>query len=76
VKGENSPDRLLNVREVCERLSIGRSTLLRVRTSRPDFPRPVGLLPGVLRWRESDLARFVAGLAGEPFSTRGGRRAA
>jgi predicted DNA-binding transcriptional regulator AlpA len=73
---EASPGRLLGVREVCERLGIGRSTLLRVRTSHSGFPAPVALVPGVVRWRERDIEVFIVGLESEQFSSRGGRRAA
>ncbi len=52
-----SPPQLLTVQEVAERLRVSVRHVLKLRAS-DQFPKPVRLGRSV-RWRESDIARFI-----------------
>ena len=51
-------DRLLRRREVEQITGIGSSSIYR-QMDRGSFPRPVKVGPNAVRWRESDIQRWV-----------------
>ena len=53
-------DRLLSTADVCARLGVGRSTLIRWRED-PDFPRPLQLGPQRIGWRSTEISRWIDG---------------
>jgi prophage regulatory protein len=53
--------RLLRMREVMERTSLGKSTIYR-KIAAQIFPPPVSLGGAAVRWRESDIDAWVASL--------------
>ena len=55
------PSRLLNIRQVCERLGISPSTLRRLIRS-GQFRPPVHPSPGTSRWPEEYLDDYESGL--------------
>ena len=53
---------LLNVREVCSRLGVCRSTLYkRIRAGK--IPKPVHVTPTAPRWREDELEAYIERLS-------------
>lgn len=57
-------DRLLQLRDVIDKTSLGKSTIRR-RVLSGDFPRPLKLSPGCVRWRESDIEAWIVSMAAE-----------
>ena len=60
--GISSPIRgtqLLTMRDLCERLRLGRTTIYGVMRSDPTFPEPFRVVGNSLRWDAADLARWV-----------------
>lgn len=53
---------LLNVREVCARLGVCRSTLYK-RIRAGQFPKPLHVTPTAPRWREDELADHIERLS-------------
>lgn len=51
-------DRLLKLREVMQRTSLGSSTIYR-RLEAGTFPKPRQLGPACVRWMESDIDRWL-----------------
>ena len=51
-------DRLLRRREVEEITGLARSSIYRY-MQEGDFPRPVRVGPAAVRWRESDIVRWL-----------------
>jgi prophage regulatory protein len=54
-------DRLLRLSDVMERTGLGRSTIYR-KISEGTFPAPVKVGQAAVRWKESDLAAWIAAL--------------
>ena len=54
-----TPDRLLKRRDLLARLSISRGVLQKLLDT-GDFPPPVRIGPGALRWRESEFTEWLA----------------
>ena len=54
-------DRLLSLREVMAITSLGKTTIYR-KMAAEQFPRPVSLGSGCVRWKESNLAIWIASL--------------
>ena len=52
-------DRLLRRRQVEEITGLARSSIYR-QMDRGSFPRPVRVGPSAVRWRESDIAAWLA----------------
>lgn len=61
------PSRLLRRSEVESLVGLGTSTIYR-RMDAGTFPRPLDLGGGVVRWRETDIAAWIASL--EPTKAR------
>lgn len=59
------PERLLSSEEVCAKLSCGRSTLVKLRKGR-GFPKPKLLGQRKLRWRESDIDKWIKSRKEQP----------
>ncbi|HEX5362385.1 MAG TPA: AlpA family phage regulatory protein [Fluviicoccus sp.] len=55
-------DRLLKLRDVVELTRMGKSTIYR-KIAAGLFPKPVGLGGKSVRWRESDITRWMAALS-------------
>ena len=53
--------RLLDVKEVCRRLNVSRSTLYKM-IAAGQFPPPLRLPGGAPRWREDDVDGWIDGL--------------
>lgn len=51
---------LLTAKHVCRQLNISLPTLYRLRKADPDFPRPVTLSRGSVRYRQEDVGRYIA----------------
>lgn len=60
---------LLTRTEVADLFSVSVKTLDRIRRDDPKFPAPVTIASSV-RWRQTDVERYVQGLAPEPAPTR------
>jgi predicted DNA-binding transcriptional regulator AlpA len=56
---------LLTTEDVARRLAISRRALFALRASEVDFPRAIRLGARTIRFRESDLAAWVAARLGE-----------
>ena len=53
-----TPPRLLSIKQVCDRVSLSRATVyLRVKSG--DFPRPKAISTGRKAWLESDINRWI-----------------
>lgn len=52
---------LLNARQVAERLSISMRSLYRL-VARGVFPQPIRYTRKLVRWKASDVARYLASL--------------
>ena len=60
-KNEQAPETFLTIRDVCERLKISRATLYnRINGSDPTFPQPVRFMGRCTRFRESEVAAYMA----------------
>lgn len=55
-------EQYLTRREICEALSISRSTFYRQLTLNPNFPKPIQISAACKRYRESELEQFIEGL--------------
>lgn len=55
------PDRLLRLREVTALVGLGSSTIYR-KLAAGEFPQPVRLGPSSVRWRESEVQRWIDSL--------------
>lgn len=55
-------DRLLKLRDVVELTRMGKSTIYR-KIAAGLFPKPVGRGGKSVRWRESDITRWMAALS-------------
>jgi prophage regulatory protein len=53
------PDRLLRIKEVMQRVPLGRSTIY-ARMSRGDFPPARVLGGGVVAWLESEVSAWIS----------------
>lgn len=61
-------ERLLPIREVKSITGAGATTIYRwIRQGR--FPRQVQIMPGAVRWRESDVIAWQQGLSSQPGTT-------
>jgi len=58
-------ERLLRLREVIERTGLAKSTIYR-NVKAKMFPQPVKVGMGSSRWRESELAQWLASLERRP----------
>lgn len=54
----SAPLRLIDVREVCNLLSLGRSTVY-AKVKAGEFPSPVRLGKRCTRWRDADVQAFI-----------------
>lgn len=54
-------DRLLRLRDVVVLVGLAKATIYR-KVAAGEFPRPVTVGKSSVRWRESDLARWVESL--------------
>lgn len=63
-------DRLLQLRDVIDKTRLGKSTIRR-RVLSGDFPRPLKLSPGCVRWRESDIEAWIVAMASELTASEG-----
>jgi prophage regulatory protein len=61
----SGPKDLLTAREVAARLSISQRTIYRL-MKRKQFPRPVRLGTRHVRWKASDVQRYLDGLKPGP----------
>ena len=53
-------DRVMRPREVCERLSLSRTTVWRMtRDGSGSFPKPIRLGPNSVGWRESEIQEWI-----------------
>lgn len=59
----NPPEHYMPLAEVIERIGLSRSSIYRMMEA-GTFPRPLRFGPAAVRWRESDVARWLA--AAEP----------
>ena len=55
-------DRLLKMREVCERVGLSRATIYRLE-GRGQFPPRVHVTECAIRWRENEVASWIAARA-------------
>jgi len=55
-----SSDRLITIREVCDRLACARTTLYRHLKLDETFPRPVRLSAGAVRFEARELEAWIA----------------
>lgn len=55
------PERLLRLRDVVAKVGMGSSTIYR-KMAAGHFPSPVKLGPASVRWRESEVQRWIDGL--------------
>ena len=58
---ETNSERLLSLREV-ERLTGLRSSAIYLRVSRGEFPQPLRISSRCSRWKESEVAEWIAAL--------------
>lgn len=56
-----SGERLLRLREVLDRASLSKATVYR-KIASGEFPKPVSVGRQSVRWRESDVAGWIAAL--------------
>ena len=54
---------LLRLPDVCQLLSLGRTSIYQKVKDDPTFPRPVKLTDRAVAWRRADLEAWVAGLS-------------
>jgi predicted DNA-binding transcriptional regulator AlpA len=54
----------LTVGQTAGRLNVSKSTIWRWAQTRPDFPGPIKLGPGITRWSLSDIEAFETNLLG------------
>lgn len=64
------PERLLRLRDVKARVGLGTSTIYR-KLAAGEFPAPVRLGPASVRWRETELQRWIDGLERQVGAARG-----
>lgn len=57
----DKPERLLRVRQVQDRVPLGRATIYK-RMAAGTFPKPVDLGGGMVAWRESEIEAWIAAL--------------
>lgn len=55
---------LLNIREVSQKISVGKSTIYdwmspKSKRYKPDFPKPLQNMGGINRWIESEIDAWV-----------------
>ena len=62
---------LLSIKQVCQRLSIGRTNLWQL-AKRPDFPKPVSVTPGRKAFVASEIDKWIS----DRIAERDGRDAA
>ncbi|MCC6954026.1 MAG: AlpA family phage regulatory protein [Deltaproteobacteria bacterium] len=62
--------RILNVRQVSERLGLSRATITRAE-ARGEFPARRKMTPGRYGWLESDIAAWLEGSIAADASNRG-----
>ena len=54
-------DRLLRQSEVCKAVALSRMAVYKLRMDKAgDFPEPVVLGKGALRWKQSEIAAWIA----------------
>jgi len=58
---EDAPERLIPLREVCARVSLGKSRIYQI-IQAGDFPAPYKLSPGASRWSESEIVDWIEGV--------------
>jgi prophage regulatory protein len=58
------PERLLRLRQVQDRVPIGRATIYK-RMAAGTFPKTVDLGGGIVAWRESEIEQWIAGLGAQ-----------
>ena len=56
---EARPERLLRIRQVQDRVPLGRATIYK-RMKANTFPKPVELGGGIVAWRESEIESWIA----------------
>lgn len=56
-----NPDRLIRLRDVIARVGMSKATIYR-KISLGEFPKPVGIGGQSVRWRESTVDGWIAGL--------------
>lgn len=64
-------DRLLRLREVTVRTGMSRSTIYR-RIDNKQFPKPVKIGDFAVRWRESTIDGWIAGLSSDKIESISG----
>ena len=57
-------EKLIGVKEICEKLGLSRTTLWKMR-SRGSFPKPVQISERRIAWTESSVNRWWKGLEEE-----------
>ena len=55
-------DALLTKQQICTLLSVSRATLDRWVRENPEFPQPRRITGQTIRWRASEIARYIDGL--------------
>ncbi|HJV52812.1 MAG TPA: AlpA family phage regulatory protein [Noviherbaspirillum sp.] len=58
---QSATDRLLRLRDVAPMVGMAKATIYR-KIASGEFPRPVSVGKTSVRWRESDLARWMQAL--------------
>lgn len=56
-----APDRLIRMRDVTYLVGMSKATIYR-KLKIGEFPRPVAMGGQAVRWRESDIAAYIASL--------------
>lgn len=57
-----SGERLLRLKEVMLKTSMGSSTIYR-KINQDEFPKPVRISPAMVRWRESEIDAWIVALS-------------
>jgi predicted DNA-binding transcriptional regulator AlpA len=55
---------ILNIKELCEYLSVTRTTIWRLENEDPNFPKPIKILTQK-KWRRSEIDEYLEGTRGE-----------
>lgn len=58
---ENTMERLLTARQVCETLGVSRATLYRL-LNRGSLPKPLTVSLRAKRWKQSEIEQHIGGL--------------
>lgn len=61
------PDRLLNINDVCNKVSLSKYTIYR-KIANDEFPKQVYVAKKAVRWKESAIDEWIKSLDNNPFN--------